>query len=193
MAFQKGNIPWMRGREASEETRHKMSLVHKGKRHTDEAKRKISEAAKGNTHWLGKHHTEETKKKIGEGNKGKYITEETRQKIREKRKLQVMKPCSEETRRKRSKSQRGEGSHFWKGGISPKNQKIRHSIEIRLWRESVFARDNWTCQKCGIRGSREIHAHHIKPFATYPELRTSIENGVTLCRDCHYTLYSDLK
>lgn len=33
-----------------------------GKNHSEETKRKMSEKAKGNKHWLGKHHSEETKK-----------------------------------------------------------------------------------------------------------------------------------
>lgn len=67
---------------------------------------------------------------------------------------------------------------------TPEKTRIRGSIEYRLWREAVFARDNWTCQKCSSRGG-VIHAHHIKTFSDYPELRTSIENGITLCKKCH--------
>jgi hypothetical protein len=78
----------------------------------------------------------------------------------------------------------GDKSPKWKGGITPENQRIRGTIEIRLWRESVFSRDNWTCQKCKERGGR-LHAHHIKNFSQNPELRTSIENGITFCKKCH--------
>ena len=79
---------------------------------------------------------------------------------------------------------RGEKSPLWKGGITPGNQKIRHSLEYKLWREAVFKRDNWTCIWCRKRGV-SINADHIKPFALFPGLRFAIDNGRTLCVKCH--------
>ncbi len=55
---------------------------------------------------------------------------------------------------------------------------------MRLWRESVFARDNWACQKCLIKGGK-LHPHHIRNFAEEKDLRFAIDNGITLCRNCH--------
>jgi hypothetical protein len=72
----------------------------------------------------------------------------------------------------------------WKGGVSTKNNILRHSMEFRLWRETVFTRDNWICQKSGIRGNT-LHPHHILNFSSHPELRFSIDNGITLSEKEH--------
>ena len=102
---------------------------------------------------------------------------------------------SEETRKKQSQAHLKEKAPNWQGGITPENARIRAGIEFRLWRESVFARDNWTCPKCEIRGGK-LHPHHIKNFSEYPELRFAIDNGITLCQECHkqfHTIYGKAK
>lgn len=93
--------------------------------------------------------------------------------------------CSLESRLRKSENNKGEKSHFWLGGITEENKKIRHSLEYRLWRETVFKRDDFTCQVCFRRGGR-LHADHIKSFANYPELRFVLDNGRTLCEPCHW-------
>ncbi|MFH2062477.1 MAG: NUMOD3 domain-containing DNA-binding protein [Candidatus Beckwithbacteria bacterium] len=96
----------------------------------------------------------------------------------------IGKKLSEETKKKMALAHKGEKSHLWKGGITSENKRIRDSIEYRLWREAVFARDNWICQKTKVRGS-ELHPHHILNFAEYPELRFAIDNGITLSEKSH--------
>ncbi len=84
---------------------------------------------------------------------------------------------------------RKEKNPNWRGGITKISFQIRASDEYKEWREKVFKRDDWTCQKCGNRSSKNnylrIEAHHIKPFALFPECRFLIDNGLTLCKKCH--------
>lgn len=94
------------------------------------------------------------------------------------------KKASIETRKKQSKAHSGENNYNWQYGITSKNAKIRNGIEYRLWRESVFARDSWICQKYGTRGGK-LRAHHIKNFSQYPELRFAIDNGITFSEEAH--------
>jgi 5-methylcytosine-specific restriction endonuclease McrA len=83
----------------------------------------------------------------------------------------------------------GEKCPFWKGGKSYESKRIRKGIEWKLWREAVFKRDNYTCQDCGIRSGKgikvELHPHHIKQYAIHIDLRFDINNGQTLCKECH--------
>ena len=89
-----------------------------------------------------------------------------------------------EHRKKIGKANSGKNSHLWRGGITSKNMKIRTSFEYKLWRTAVFTRDDYICQGCGQRGGI-LHADHIKPFSKYPQLRFIIDNGRTLCINCH--------
>ena len=101
---------------------------------------------------------------------------------------QKNRPRSEAFKQK-CKNRKLERNGNWKGGITPINKKIRQSEEFFVWRKLVFKRDNYTCQKCNIKSKKghyvRIEAHHIKPFAMFPELRFVISNGITLCKKCH--------
>lgn len=78
----------------------------------------------------------------------------------------------------------GPRSVQWRGGRIKEREKMRKTPEYKLWRKTVFERDSYTCVWCGQVGG-SLNADHIKPFSLYPELRLDIDNGRTLCIECH--------
>ena len=62
-------------------------------------------------------------------------------------------------------------------------QDIRKSPEYQRWRREVRHRDENTCRICAVQ--RNLHVHHIKPLEKYPEFATDLDNGITLCGNCH--------
>lgn len=83
----------------------------------------------------------------------------------------------------------GEKHHLWNGGSSKGYRKGYTKPEFKLWRKLVFTRDDFTCQACGEREGKYKEAHHIKPWAKFPLLRFVVDNGVTLCNDCHREIH----
>src|SRR3990167_6702355 len=152
--------------------------------HSEETKKKMSESAKK---WNKENTFSETRKaNIRKALKGRKFTGEWKRKISE-----AGKGHEPWNKGKEYFALKGENNPRWKGGITPINKKIRHSIEYKLWRIAVFTRDKWTCIWCGIKAEKglghtvELNADHIKPFSLFPEFRFSIDNGRTLCADCH--------
>lgn len=79
----------------------------------------------------------------------------------------------------------GEKNPAWKGGVTFETRLLRKSDAYKKWRRAVFVRDDFTCQRCSQRGGR-LHADHVRAWADFPEGRMAVENGVTLCRPCHF-------
>jgi len=172
----------LKGRKLSEETKRKISLINKGKVKSplsEEHKEKLRKAH------IGKTLSKETKKKLSITLRGHITSEETRKKLS---KINTGKRLSEETKRKLSKINIGKSvqdKHWnWQGGKTPKNSRIRNSLDTKKWRKLIFIRDNWTCRKTCITGGK-LHCHHIKNFAEFPELRFNIDNGITLSEKEH--------
>lgn len=80
----------------------------------------------------------------------------------------------------------------WKGGVSDENSLIRTSSSMKTWRRRVFERDKYKCQQCGQVGG-SLQAHHKKPFAEFPDLRTEVSNGLTLCKKCHINEHKKMR
>lgn len=69
----------------------------------------------------------------------------------------------------------------------------RNTPEYKLWRLSVYQRDKFCCRKCGrkmVKGKR-LNAHHIRSWANYPTMRYNVNNGITLCYECHKIMFQN--
>ena len=177
--FKKGMTPWNKGKhpECLQKENHPMF----GKHHTEEAKKKMSIAHKGQISW----------------NKGKKLTDEQKDKLNitglklghgwNKGTKGIMKAWN---KGKKQPEFSGENHPNWKGGKVSKDkiERIRFQKTVQ---KKVFERDNYTCQICGIRGNQtggQLQVDHIQSWAEYVELRFNIENCRTLCMKCHYQI-----
>ena len=176
-ANRKGHI----GLKHSPETIEKMKgriPPNKGKKASVETKEKQRQAKLRNPvrYWKGKKRLD-----ISIRQKGNI----PREAIEAAARVHRGKPLPIEVRNKISKAMGGKNHYNWKGGITSENQKIRRSLRYKEWRGSVFKRDNYTCVWGGKKHGSNLQADHIKSFALYPKLRFEIDNGRTLCIDCH--------
>lgn len=195
-ANKKNPVRYWLGKHHSEETKRKISEANKGKKLSEEAKRKIGEASKS------RKHSEETKRKISElkkGNKnclGKRHSEETKKKLSE----------SHNPKSNLNLTYRyPKGKPTWNKGKGIKvllTVKIRNLLKYRQWHSDILTKDDFTCQKCEKRGGR-IEIHHSKSFvqilkenkvknifeAENCEELWNINNGISLCKNCHYDFH----
>lgn len=74
----------------------------------------------------------------------------------------------------------------WRGFSQSENRLERERFRDKLQKQ-ILARDNYTCQICGIRG-KNMQVDHIQPWAEYVKLRFNMNNCRTLCRECHYKI-----
>lgn len=91
--------------------------------------------------------------------------------------LRYIATCSKECTRK---ARIGCLSPSWCGGTSRRGDPLA----CRVWRHTVRRRDKFICQFCKKVGGKQ-NSDHILPWALYPEFRFLIENGRTLCVECH--------
>ena len=120
--FKKGHIPWIKGR--------KMSI---------ESKIKLSESLKGHIPWnKGKEMSEETKKKLSKLLKGRRRSPKTEFKKRQykgsknpAKRIEIREKISKAKKGKPHFNQRRKNHPNWKGGITPKNEKIRKALKYK--------------------------------------------------------------
>ena len=105
---------------------------------------------------------------------------------------------TEETKRKIGMAVSGKNNYFygihyfgdkhpnWNPNLTDEYREINRKYpEYYRWREFIFKRDNYTCQICGDNKGGNLNAHHLEGYSNNPDLRTTLENGITLCETCH--------
>lgn len=89
----------------------------------------------------------------------------------------------------RERTPRGAACHGYIDGKGVERQGLRLSEQAKRWRYDVMARDDFMCVHCGDDTGGNLAAHHKKHWATHPELRFDVSNGVTLCDGCHHLVH----
>jgi len=174
--------------ESSMDILYKRVAWNKGVSPTKEARAKMSLARLGNKNCVGRIYSPETIQKMRQARLGKPSALKgiklSKERCNQMSVFRLGGKMSESTRKNMSIARSGAKNPAWKGGVTSINQTIRRSLVLRLWKESCMKRDNYTCQKTGQVGG-QLQVHHIFNFADFPQMRTSIENGITLSKEAH--------
>ena len=99
--------------------------------------------------------------------------------------------CDGSCRNKDREYPTGKANPNWKGGRTSTVKKLRNSDKYDEWRKEVFERDKYTCQDCGS-SDKFLTAHHKVPIKENLILIYDVENGITLCTECHQDRHPDL-
>lgn len=119
---------------------------------------------------------------------GVIFTEERKRKIAEKLKgnrNSLGYQHSEKAKKKISEFHKGRKYQLGKTWGAHKQQDKRNDVAYRDFVKKVKERDNYSCMLKNQECSGYNIVHHIYGWAAYPELRYSINNGITLCQAHH--------
>lgn len=181
-----GLAPWNKGVPCAEETKAKLREILKGRKAWNKGK-----------HIKNNDALDKWRKNGGEPwNKGKEWSDEMKNKLSEGKKRSIT-VADRDRAREQFKNQKREKHPNWLGGRSIIDRILRKMPEYKKWRSEVFERDEYKCRDCNLHGY--VTAHHVKSFSVIiqenkitdtemaracPEL-WALNNGVTLCEDCH--------
>ncbi len=155
--------------------REKLSKLCKGRKPSEETKRKMSLAHKGNNRGFKKGDIPWNK-----GKKCERFILLNKQRIGKKLTKQHRRNISESLRgKKHGWEKTGEEHWNWKGGKSFEPYSVDWTKTLR---QSIRERDHYTCKICGEKqGDRAFSVHHID----YNKLNCNLDNLITLCTSCH--------
>lgn len=176
--FKKGMISWnkgtkgvmkawnkglhYKGKPCPEEIKKKISLAQKGKKISEEHKRKMIESLNRKRFFLGGWNTG-----INNAMYGKRPKKETLEKL---------------SKTWFKKGQFSKENHWnWRGGISFEPYSYLFNQQLK---DKIRVRDNFKCQLCSIpelECDRRLDVHHID----YDKKNLNENNLISLCKKCH--------
>lgn len=159
-------------------------MSKKGYKQTDVHKRKIGLA--NSIALKGRSLSVEHREKITSYNKsdekivslklkniGKKLSADTKNKISDSNKGRVLSPITREMI--------GTANRGIKNGQFGR----RYGKKLGSLKRQAMERDNFCCQRCGTSDKDVLIVDHNKPKSIHPELKSDINNLVTLCANCH--------
>ncbi len=94
---------------------------------------------------------------------------------------------------KKLNGKKGKEHQRWNNTLTEKDRaERRNSLPSKIWRKSVYKRDNYKCDICGITPNK-LNAHHLNSWKYNKELRFDVNNGITLCVKHHKAFHSSIK
>jgi hypothetical protein len=91
-----------------------------------------------------------------------------------------------------SKKPTGENHPNWNPNLTEEERENKRKFYGYVqWRDEVYKRDNYTCQVCGDSRGGNLNAHHKDSYDWCVDRRLDIDNGVTLCEDCHLDFHME--
>lgn len=144
-----------------------------GKQFSEEVKAKMSHSRQGRIPWNKglKGVSEETSKKMSINKLGKAASNAGSTMTNQQK---ILLSCINQ----------GINIEDFGGFVTPTNRLERAKFYEQKLHIKCFEKHNYTCDKCGIRGT-SIHAHHMNSWAFFKEERFDLNNLVCLCKKCH--------
>jgi hypothetical protein len=80
----------------------------------------------------------------------------------------------------------GEGHWHYNADLTIEERETMRAFPgYTAWQIAVKKRDNFSCQCCGDKRGGNLVSHHLDGWNIAREKRLDVDNGVTLCEDCH--------
>ncbi|MCU9811191.1 HNH endonuclease [Paraclostridium sp. AKS81] len=90
----------------------------------------------------------------------------------------------------------GENNNMYNPTLTDEDRikrRIKYGYSVEKWRKEVFQRDDYTCKCCGNKSSKgkavTLNAHHLDGYNWCESRRFDVTNGVTLCKECHFSFH----